>query len=64
MISDQGQLQAAVIMRDASETNRRAAEMMQEACQQMRMLLEDGYGGNGLLLLETLKNVEHQNATT
>ena len=31
---------------------------MQESVRALRLLLEDGYGGNGLLLLEELRNAK------
>ena len=56
MISDEGQMQAARVMRDAADKTMRAAEIMDEASRALRVLLEDGYGGNGLLLLEALRS--------
>lgn len=58
MISDEGQIKAAVMMRDAAEANQRAAEIMQAAAHRMSLLLDNGYGGNGLLLLEALQKLE------
>lgn len=58
MITDEGQMNAALIMRDSANEARRAADKMEDAARQIAVLLEDGYGGNGLLLLEALWNIK------
>lgn len=55
MISDEGQLRAARIMRDAADSAQAAASIISEATHQITMLLADGYGGNGIMLLEALR---------
>ena len=55
MISDEGQLRAAYVARDAAAEMTRAASEMSEAVRQLQFLLADGYGGNGVQLLEELR---------
>lgn len=43
-------------MESAANTVSRAADRMEEAAQRIAHLLEDGYGGNGLRLIEALEN--------
>ena len=54
MISDEGQMNAARVMRDAAETSRRAADDIAEAVRQMQMIFDAGYGGTAPRLLEEL----------
>lgn len=58
MVSDEGQMRAACIARDAAADSLRAAHIMQESVLALRVLLEDGYGGNGAMLLEHLRRIE------
>ncbi len=58
MISDEGQMHAACIMRDAADKAQRAASTMSEAARQIEVLLADGYGGNGAMLLEALRTLK------
>lgn len=58
MISDEGQMNAALVMRAAAEKASQAADRMEAAATRMAVLLEDGYGGNGLLLLEALQEAK------
>ena len=58
MISDEGQMKAACIIRDAADSASRAADRMEEASRRIAVLLEDGYGGNGLLLIELLQQAK------
>ena len=60
MTSDEGMMCAARVMRDAAETNQRAADRIEEAVRQMQMLFDAGYGGTAPRLLEEL---EKANAT-
>ena len=58
MISDEYMMKAAMKMQDAAGRSERAASSMDASVQQLRMLLEDGYGGNGVLLLEALRGAK------
>lgn len=55
MVSDEGQMKAARIARDAAAEMQRAASEMTQAVMDLKMLLADGYGGNGVMLLEELR---------
>lgn len=59
MMSDEYMLKAAARMQDAAQTASAAADRMEQAVHRLACLLEDGYGGNGLRLIELL---EKQNA--
>ncbi len=48
-------MKAACIMRDAAERMQGAANRAEEAARRIACLLEDGYGGNGLKLIELLE---------
>jgi hypothetical protein len=48
-------------MEAAAEKIERAAQTMEEATQRIAFLLEDGYGGNGLRLIELLTNAQGAN---
>ena len=63
IVSDEGQMQAAYIMRDAANKTDHAASTIEEAARRIAVLLEDGYGGNGLLLVKLLQK-EKQNENT
>lgn len=45
-------------MRESAEKAERAASTMEAAAQRIAHLLEDGYGGNGLRLIELLEAAE------
>lgn len=47
---------AANRLEEATKGAQRAAEQMERAARRIAHLLEDGYGGNGLRLLEALEN--------
>ena len=53
--SSEDNIRAACIMRDAAENMSRAADRMEAAAHRIAMLFEDGYGGNGLKLIELLE---------
>jgi len=55
MTSDEGMMKAACVMRDAAETNQRAADRIEEAVRQMQLLFDAGYGGTAPRLLEELE---------
>ena len=55
MTSDEGMMCAARVMRDAAETNQRAADRIEEAVRQMQILFDAGYGGTAPRLLEELE---------
>ena len=48
-------LKAASRIQDAAERMERAANSMEESARRIAFLLEDGYGGNGLRLIELLE---------
>ena len=60
MVSDEGQLRAACIARDAAAEMQRAASEMSQAVMDLKMLLADGYGGNGVMLLEELRKLNEE----
>lgn len=62
-VDDERVMRAAVIIRDAAERACQAADRMETAAQRMAMLLEDGYGGNGLRLIEALERAETKGET-
>ncbi len=45
-------------MEAAAEKASQAAQTMEHAAQRIAFMLEDGYGGNGLRLIELLANAE------
>jgi methyl-accepting chemotaxis protein len=49
---------AANRLEEATARAQRVAEQMEQAAQRIANLLEDGYGGNGLRLLEALENIK------
>lgn len=55
MITDEGQLYAARVMKEAADKAAYAAGVMEEAARRIAVLLEDGYGGNGVRLIELLE---------
>ena len=64
MISDEYMMKAAGRMQDAADRAQVAADRMEAAAHRSALLLEDGYGGNGLKLIEALESakVESSNA--
>lgn len=58
MISDEYMMKAAHRMQDAADRAERAADRMEQAATRIAHLLEDGYGGNGLRLLEALEKTQ------
>lgn len=58
MVSDEGQMRAAVIMREAAAEMRASVDRIEAAVQRFAVLLEDGYGGNGLRLIELLETCQ------
>jgi len=53
-MNDESMWRAVHAMNDAAEKANRAANRIEEATQQLRVLFEDGYGGNALKLIELL----------
>lgn len=45
-------------MEAAAEKASQSAQMMENAAQRIAFLLEDGYGGNGVRLIELLSSAE------
>ena len=60
MTSDEGMMNAARVMRDAAETNQRAADRIEESVRQMQLLFDAGYGGTAPRLLEELEKANAQ----
>lgn len=58
-MSNEEMQRAARNLHAAADRANRAADRIEEATQQLRVLFEDGYGGNALRLIELL---EEQNA--
>lgn len=58
MISDEGMMNAAIVMRNAAETNQRAADRIEEAVRQIQMLFDAEYGGTAPRLLEELEKAK------
>ena len=55
---DESRLRAAVHrIEEAAERSSRAAEQMDQAAQRIAFMLEPGYGGNGLRLIELLEQL-------
>lgn len=54
-MNDESMWKAVRRMDAAVDAASRAAERMDQAAQRIAHLLEDGYGGNGLRLLEALE---------
>lgn len=55
MVNEEAMRHAARQMESAAETANRAANRIEDAVQQLRVLFEDGYGGNALRLIELLE---------
>jgi hypothetical protein len=55
MISDEYMTKAAARMECAADRAQDAANRMEEAARRIAHLLEDGYGGRGLQLIELLE---------
>jgi hypothetical protein len=64
MISDESQIKAACIMRDAAEQMSRAADQMEFAAHRIGVLFEDGHGGNGLRLIGVLEKLLERHGST
>lgn len=58
MINTEEMMRSACISRDAADRASQAATTIDEAVRRFAVLLEDGYGGNGLRLIEALENVK------
>lgn len=57
MNTDEGQMHAALVMREAADMNQRAADRIEEAVRQMNMIFDAGYGGVAPRLLEKLEDL-------
>lgn len=55
MNTDEGMLYAALKMENADDKASLAADRTEAAAQRIALILEDGYGGNGLRLIEALE---------
>lgn len=56
-LNDESLWKAVHRMEEAAERITRAAEQADQAVQRLAYMLEDGYGGNGLRLIELLEAV-------
>ena len=52
-------MRAACIMREAAETNLRAANMVNDSVNQLQVLIGQGYGNNMDLLIEQLQKLSN-----
>jgi hypothetical protein len=57
-LTDETLWRATHRMEAAASQMERAADRMEQAAQRIAHLLEDGYGGNGLRLIELLENAQ------
>jgi hypothetical protein len=57
MLNDEDLRRHASRIESATDDAKRAADRMETAAQRIAHLLEDGYGGNGIRLLEALERV-------
>lgn len=57
-MNDESMWKAAHRMDAAADRATHAANRIEEAAQRIAFLLEDGYGGNGLRLIEALENAD------
>lgn len=55
-------MKVAARMQDAAERAEHAAGRMEDAAHRITILLEDGYGGNGVRLLEALEQLKINSA--
>lgn len=55
MQTDEGMMNAAIVMRDAARMNQNAADCIAESVRQMQMIFDAGYGGVAPKLLEELE---------
>jgi hypothetical protein len=58
MMNSEDAWRTANRMHEAADKAKRAAEQMDEIVQRLERLLGDGYGGNGVRLLEALESLE------
>ena len=60
MLSNEELAKAAARMEQAADKAAQAAERVEAAAHRIALLLEDGYGGNGLKLIELLEKAQTQ----
>lgn len=60
-MNDESMWKAAHRMSEAADIAQRASNTIEEASRRIAFLMEDGYGGNGLRLIELLKNAQDIN---
>ena len=58
IFSDEGQMRAACVMRDAAELNERTAGRIEEAVRQMQIIFDMSYGSVAPRLLEKLEMLD------
>lgn len=51
-------------MQDAADRAQAAADRMEAAAHRIALLLEDGYGGNGLRLIEALESAKVESSNS
>ncbi len=56
IVSDEGQMNAACLMRDAADRMARSADRIEEATRQISMLFDGAYGGTASQLLDALQD--------
>ena len=61
-MNDESVWKAVKRMDDAADKMQRSADRAEEAARRIAHLLEDGYGGNGLRLIEALESAVVPNA--
>lgn len=57
-MNDENMVWAAKRMQEAADKAQSASERMEAAAHRIALMLEDGYGGNGLRLLEALESAK------
>lgn len=62
MINEESMWKAARRMEDSADKMERAADKAEEAARRIAHLLESGYGGNGLRLIELLESAAAKGA--
>ena len=57
-MNDENMIWAARRMQESADKAQAAADRMEAAAHRIALLLEDGYGGNGLRLIEALESAK------
>ena len=56
LLTDEGLSRTTARMTEAADRMERAADRIEAATHRLALMLEDGYGGNGLKLIELLES--------